>query len=423
MPDKKRRRRQRGEGAVFQRADGMWIGQLDLGWIDGKRRRPTVSSKTQRGALKKLTELKDTVKQSGGRTPDRRMTAEKWLTYWLEQIVAPNAKPKTFVFYRNMVNVHLIPALGTHRLTALTTEHVRAMHTAVTSKTWRGKRLSATTAAHAHQTLHTALEAARKEGKITANVAELVDPPTRRKSDRGSLTAAEARTLLQKTADDRLSAAWMTALLSGARRGEVLALQWDRVDLDRWTVDLSWQLQEVTFRHGCGDEPCGRKRAGSCPQRELDVPYDFEYRQLDGRLCMLRPKSEASTRLVPIVAPLHAALTKRSEEYEAERGDYREDHGLVWPRPDGRPIVPGAATAAWKDACAAAGVPVVDLHVARHTTATILLEAGVDAKVIQQIVGHSTVVMTRGYQHVDLELARRALDTLADTIKLELPSG
>ena len=56
------------------------------------------------------------------------------------------------------------------------------------------------------------------------------------------------------------------------------------------------------------------------------------------------------------------------------------------------------------------------LHAARHTTATLLLEQGVDAEVIKQILGHSQIVTTRGYQHVSLELARRAVDELGQSL-------
>lgn len=429
MAEKKKRRRQRGEGSVFQRKDGMWIGQLDLGWIDGKRNRPTVSAKTQRAAVTKLNKLKDHVGKTGGKAPEKHLTVEKWLTTWVEDIKAPTAKPKTLTFYRNMIYVHLIPAIGKRRLDTLQTEHVRAMHKSVMGKQWRGKSVSATTAAHAHQTLYTALETARREGKIVLNVAALVDPPGRSKNDRGALTAAQARTLLLKAVDDRMSSRWMMALLTGARQGECLGLQWDRVDLDRSTLDLSWQLQIITFRHGCGDQdpdseqwPCDRKRAGSCPNRQLDVPHDYEYTQLAGGACLVRPKSEAGTRLIPIVAPLHASLTARRTAHERERGGYITDLDLVWCRPDGRPIPPPTDTLAWRAACEAAGVPVVDLHAARHTASTLLLEAGVDIKVVQQIVGHSNAATSRAYQHVDLELARRALDALVNTMKLELPS-
>jgi site-specific recombinase XerD len=67
----------------------------------------------------------------------------------------------------------------------------------------------------------------------------------------------------------------------------------------------------------------------------------------------------------------------------------------------------------WRDLLVAAGIPHVRQHTVRHSTATLLLEAGVDAHIIQQVIGHANVAMTRSYQHVNLDLARQAFGNLA----------
>jgi len=310
---------------------------------------------------------------------------------------------------------------------------------------------------HVHRTLVTSLEAARREGYVSRNVAELVDPPRRRKSSRGALSATQARTVLSSTADDRLSSRWMMALLTGARQGECLGLRWRHIDLEQRQLDLAWQLQRVGLRHGCADvtactephhrRPCppecrkaartaGRphicipaddkrlcnqicaKHVRACPANELDLPRDYDHVQLHGGLCLVAPKTTGSTRVIPIPAALLSSLHARRRGYEAERSAYDIDHDLVWPRLDGQPIEASDDAAAWHLALAAAGVPDVELHAARHTTSTLLLEAGVDVRVIEQIVGHSSAITTRGYQHVSLELARRALDALEDRIQI-----
>ncbi len=96
-------------------------------------------------------------------------------------------------------------------------------------------------------------------------------------------------------------------------------------------------------------------------------------------------------------------------------------HGLVWARPDGRPIDPKDDRAAWYAALEAAGLPKVTLHVARNTTATLLLEEGVDARVVQEILGHSDIAMSRAYQHVSTTLAGQALAGLGSA--LTAPAG
>ncbi|MDQ1736550.1 MAG: hypothetical protein QOH56_2801 [Pseudonocardiales bacterium] len=221
---------------------------------------------------------------------------------------------------------------------------------------------------------------------------------------------------------------WVAALLQGMRQGECLGLTWKAVDLDAGVIDVSWQLQSIPYQHGCTRTgarwECARRFGGDCPSRSLRIPDGYEYRQLDGNLCLVRPKTEKGTRLIPLVPWMSAALTQWRKVAPAS------PHGLVWPRPDGRPQTSKADAEAWRDLQDVGQVASVDdtagrryqLHEARHTTATLLLEAGVDSEVIKAILGHSSIVTSRGYQHVSQELARKAMNELAGKLKLELPA-
>ena len=212
------------------------------------------------------------------------------------------------------------------------------------------------------------------------------------------------------------------ALLLGLRQGEALGLEWSRVDLEAGTIDLSWQLQRLPFRHGCtvvtassgvDTASCGRRRAGSCPQRVLDVPSGFQHRPLAGALALTRPKSAAGYRVIPIPAFVAIALRNHREWHGPAF------NGLVFARPDGTPIDPSEDSAAWHAALKRAGLPSLKLHAARHTTATLLLELDVDARIVQTIMGHSTAAMTRAYQHGSREMQRRAMDQMGALFEIE----
>ncbi|MGN6523269.1 MAG: tyrosine-type recombinase/integrase [Actinomycetes bacterium] len=418
MPAKatpKTARRDRGEGGLRQRPDGLWEGTVDLGYGgDGKRRRKYVYSKDYKKAVAKLRAARRQAEDTAGAMPTAGQTVESWLRHWLDDIAAPRLKPRALQGYRTAVHRHLIPHIGARRLTALQPQHVRDLHRALEQVP-----LAAGTILKAHRVLAKALTDAQREGRVARNVATLVDAPRKSTADQQVLTVEDALTLLRATRGTPAGSRWGAALFLGARQGECLGLEWDRVDLDDGVADLSWQLQRLGYVHGCqtgrpaDGEPwaCGRRFAGDCPTARLEVPAGFEHRVLHGALCLTRPKSRAGRRVVVLPRPL---LDLLREHRAATTGD-----GLVWTTSDGRPIDPRADYQAWVDTLAKLKLPPVKLHAARHTTATLLLAAGVDAEVIRSILGHSAVVTTRGYQHVDRTLQTRAAEKLGQALALD----
>lgn len=401
-----RKRRGAGDGGLYRRtSDGLWIASLDLGWAGGKRRRKVVSSRDYATAARKLRDLRRQVEDHGD-IPTKGMTVAAWLEHWLTHIAAPRVRPRTLATYRGYVRTHIVPAVGKRRLDQLAPQHVRAMHKAMTDA-----GLSTTSALQAHHILARALRDAMREGLAPRNVAEYVDPPRKAASTRGALSLPDALTLLRHVADDPLGSRWAAALLTGARQGELLGLEVSRVTD---VLDLSWQLQRLRFRHGCGGSCRTGLRGGACPVRELDVPPGFEHRPLVGGLVLTRPKSRAGTRIVPLVEPLATILRRHIDSTG------RNEYGLVWVRPDGQPIDPSGDSAAWHAALAGAGLPRSPLHSARHTTATLLQRAGVPQQVITAILGHSQMVTTQAYQHDDQTLA---LDAMRRLGRLLDPSG
>lgn len=402
-------RRQSGDGSLYQRSsDGMWVGSVDLGYTaDGKRRRKVVVAKDQKRALEKLREVRRQVGLYGD-VATRSQTLGEWLDRWMREITVRRVRPRTFDTYQHKVRL-IKESIGRVRLDKLTPAHIRSMHDYIETT----KGLSSSTALQAHRILGKALKDAEREGLVVRNVARLVDAPRKAVSDRGALTAGQAKAVLRGAATDPRAARWGLALLYGVRQGEALGLTWDCVDFDAGTIDLAWQLQRLTWRHGCGSPAaCGHRRGAECPQRHLGTPPGFEVRHLEGSLCLTRPKSVAGTRVVPLIAPMQELLERHRDLAAGEPNP----HGLVWHDADGHPIDAKDDRDAWYAALGKAKAPRIALHGARHTTATLLLELGVDAKVIGSILGHSDVVTTQGYQHVDLSLQRAALSGLGQAI-------
>jgi integrase len=395
-------RRTAGDGALFQRANGLWVATIDLGIIDGKRVRWSGSSMTKERALAKLREAR-AEHEATGTVGKRSQTVGDWLDHWLEHIVRPTKRPKTYAEYERCVRLHLKPRLGRDRLHTLTPQRIRMVERAIADEH------TAATANNVHRCLRTALSAAVSDGLVARNAAEAVTPPTAGESSRGALTVEQATSLLAATSKTPLGSRWAFALLTGTRQGEALGLEWDRVDLTAGTADISWQLQRIAWDHGCGPKvsgewPCGRKRGGWCPSKHRVLPDGYELRELQGSsLVLTRPKTTRSVRLLPLPPQLVASLKRhRSRDISP---------GLVW-RDGSKPIDPKDDYAAWQSALKTASLPAVPLHSTRHTTATLLLAQRVDPKIIQAIMGHTRAATTQAYQHVDLTMAREALDGL-----------
>lgn len=412
--------RGKGEGALFRvPADTskplkFWQAVVELPPRNGERRRKFVRSKDKRVALTKLRDLQKDLAKVGD-LPTASQTLESWLRHWFDNVHVKRIAPKTAPTQRGLIENHIIPSIGNVRLDKLEPSHVQRLHNDILSKRalkgkTAGKLYSSTTALQAHRVLGTAMRDAEREGRVTRNVTQLVDAPRRAKTNLAVLDLDAGIRILQESArpGDRMGSRWATALLTGARQGEVIGLEVERVGEH---LDLSWQLQRLTWSHGCNPtEPrkpkCSWKRGTDCPQRQLNAPPDWEHRHLTGGLWLSRPKSAAGWRVIPLVDPLREIIERRVHVASTEPNP----HGLVWTADrkrtpqgvlldlDGSPIDPGYDNRAWHQLLERAGVIDARLHDARHTTVDLLYEAEVPEPVITEIVGHSTIGMSRRYR-------------------------
>lgn len=408
---KKTGRRIAGDGAVYQRPNGTWCAQLDLGLDSkGNRRRKTVYGKTQPEALRKLDIARQQLRERGDLATSETPVG-KWLDYWLTNIAAGRLKPHTFGTYRSAIEHQIKPSIGKIRLGRLSAQHLRKMHADIMADH------SPTTAHHAHRVLSSALKDALMEGRVYRNIASEVPAPSKAESERKGLSAKAAMTVLAHADGD---GRWLLALLYGMRQGERLGLRWSHVNFEDNLLDLSWSLARISWAHGCiteGEPVCGRAPR-SCPDKRLPIPRGMKRVDLERNYVLLTPKTKGSIRVIPMLPPVRAMLERRLKAVEAERPNYANDHDLVWCQADGSPIDPRDDWQAWVDLLKKAGVPRVTLHEARNTAATLLLEAKVDPKVIGAILGHSQIVTTQRYQVVSVELAKQALEGVAARLEL-----
>jgi integrase len=366
---------------TLNKKTGMYESRIELPSIDGSRRRLVRRSKNDPEGLEAyhLAKLQDLKKY--GDLPSASPTLEVYLPKWLGE-KAQHARPNTMTNYRSVVNAHIVPIMGKKRLARITPVDIKALHRAILDK-----GLSSTYALNAHRVLSTALSDAMADGLIMTNPAKRTRAPRKGRPRLEAFTLAESQQLLRYVLEHEPDGArWAMALLTGARRGEVIGLEVDRV---AETIDLSWQLQRIGYVHGC-KKPCG-KRPAECPQKTINVPSDYERIQVEGGLYLTRPKSSDGWRIVPLVHPLSRILDDHINAKE-------EPGRFVFDRPDGRPIDPSADTKRWREVLRASGIEKdVRLHDLRHTAVDLLLSAGVPPETVRLIVGHSTDAQTLAY--------------------------
>ena len=356
-----------GDGSIVRRSDGRL--QVSV-TIDGRRRyrmvpRMADPKAQQRKAEEALAKLRE--RRAAGLDPSDQRTAV-FLRSWLESLDDARharVRPRTRDHYRLIVERHIIPALGHHRLERLSERHVQA---------WLDADPAAPRTVHHHRAvLRRALNVAVRQRLLGRNVALGVELPRVRAFPGAPLTIDEARALLAATAGDRLHALWRLALDTGFRQGELLGLARDDVDTDGGTVAVAAQLQ---------------RRAGQW----IRVPT----------------KASRTVERIAIGPGTVAALRAHLVRLAAERQPGWVYHGLLFVTLRGEPWHGAAILREFHRACDAADIPRRRFHDLRSTSATLLAEAGVSEAVRMARLGHATEAMSRHYAKVREPLDRDA---------------
>jgi integrase len=356
------------------RCRGRYMATLDV-VVDGRAKRKTIYAKTKAEAQVKLAKARRDRDQ--GALVMRTMTVEAWMTRWLERKSKPPKplKPQTMRSYRSKTSRYIVPMLGRRKLTDLRAEHIEAMYDQM-----RDDGLAEATLRQTHAILAGALKDAVRADKLSYNPIDKTIPPGTDKAVREQFTVDQARRVLRAAGDD---ARWWLALFYGMRQGEVLGLNWAHVDLDNGVLYVAETLQT--------DE--------------------------DGHLFLGTPKTAVSQRVLPLV-PQIANRLRLLWESEGEPLT-----GLVFHR-DHKPIQPKRDWQAWRDLIASAStddepLPVIALHAARNSAASVMEAAGIPDRLVMQILGQSQVSTTHRYQRADVERMRAALMGGVEVLELD----
>jgi integrase len=396
-----RKNRSNGEGSIFPYRNG-YAAYVWVTTPAGTRQRKYVYGKTREIAHGKWLELHRQAK--AGPVASRVPTLAAYVTYWLADIVLPNLAPATAANYDMFARLYIVPDLGEKRLDKLSVRDVqtwlnrlreRCQCCAQEKDVKRGKprccavgkccdqRASDRTIRDAWATLRIVLGNAVREELLSRNVAGLVKVPKARSRRAKPWTVDEARRFLESArADgDALYAAYVLILVLGLRRGEVLGLAWDDVDVDAGEVYIAWQVQRI-----------------------------------GGKLLRRQTKTEASDAPLPLPDICMTALKERRERQDRWRdvaGSAWQGGELVVSTRYGLPVDPRNFHREFKTRCTKAGVRPIPVHSTRRTCASLLVALDVHPRVAMQIMRHSQIAVTMNiYSEVSSAETREALRML-----------
>jgi len=370
-----------GQGSITKRRpDGRL--QIAVTWPDGRRiyRMIPAMSDARAQARKAEAVRRELIGLREQDLEPSTQTLEAFLRSWLRGLRdARHARirPRTLEFYTMIVDRHIIPALGHHRLGRLGERHVQA---------WLDADTGSPRSVHHHRAvLRRALNVAVRQRIIGRNPALGVELPELDDFAGDPLTVEEAHRLLAATAKDHLGALWRVALVTGLRSAEVSAIAWDDVDFDAGALTVRHQLARVD------------------DEEEPWILVD----QTKGGRSLHRLSIDPAT-----VAALRAHKRRMAK---LRRSDWRY-HGLAFLTPTGSPIGRSGLLRAFHAALKRAGISQRRFHDLRVSSATLLAELGVDEHVRMARLGHATAAMARHYAVARDELDRDASTRLAEAI-------
>jgi integrase len=372
---------------------GYWEAQVWMGTKpDGRADRRHIEVKSKAARNRRVRELERQRDAGIVGKPGRVPTVQEMMTRRLTVVLPQRGRaPRTIDDYWSKCRNDIFPRWGGQRIDRMLPEYLEDGYAEMLAEGHAAGHVR-----KVHAILSSAFEEEVKRGNVARNPCRLVEAPALAQAEMPSLTPGEARAILAVVADRRNAARWSVGLACGLRQGEALGLRWQYVDLDRGELRVWYQLQRLTWRHGCAD-PCGRP-ARSCPKRH-------------GGGLVFREIKERRRKTVRLAPELVAVLKAHRAAQAAERlaaANVWEDHGLVFCQPNGRPIGQRADWQEWADILKDAGLPHCGVHAMRHSSASIALGEGVGLAVVQEMLGHSDIRVTRGYAHVSSPLAEDA---------------
>ena len=380
------KRRSNGEGSITKLKNGRYMGKIMLGRkADGKPNRKTVYGETQTEVLKKINELIYEYNHGIYVEPNRMMFGE-WLKIWLTTFKKKKLKSRTYDTYETQINTHITPTLGTLALKDITPFHIQEFYNNLFDN-----NLAAATVRKIHQIIKPALAKAEEQGLIRNNpAAKGIELPPLVQKPVTAFSVGEQAIFFDTAKNYTYYDAFLFAVNTGLRSGELLALQWDDIDFINGYVNVNKTLTLIK-------------------DRDKQSKNSYILKIKDGT------KTKAGVRKIPLTKRCIRMLKQLKLKNIAKTQ-------LVFPSRNGTYINPRNFLRCFKTICEKAELEGYNCHTLRHTFATRCFERGIPVKIVSRWLGHKKVQHTLDiYTHVMPDEEKKAIEKLEnDTESLEV---
>ena len=377
------KKRANGEGSIRKRKDGRWEGRYTAGHDleTGKAIYKNVLGRSQ-------AEVKENLKQAIGEaqaldvTKAGKYTVGEWMEVWFQDYAKIKVRPSSHQTYQGYIHNHIRPNIGDIPLEKLTSLDLQKFYKKLLAQgrvdrveaKGQPKGLSAKTVRNIHQILSSALKLAQGQRLILANPAEGCALPRVEHQEMKNLTTVQLASFFREARDSGVFELYYLELATGLRRGELLGLKWEDIDLERGDLRVRRQV----FR-------------------------------INGEVVEAPLKTKNAYRTLPLAEDTVSVLRE-------QRKKVGNSH-WVFPSPNGGPISPDSVLHMLHRVLKRAGLPKVRFHDLRHTFATLALQNGVDVKTVSGMLGHFSAGFTLDtYAHITSAAQRQAAQTMGSVL-------